>query len=151
MKSTTLTTLATLGFLAMSGNAFADADNYTAFNGTGCDNYYAADTGQFNHQYNGIRNISASARYVSCPIDKDAVSSLGGFGTTWIRWIGAGTMYCTLYHFNVNGVGVSQGGNGPQNWFSIPPLAADDFWGSASLYCLVPAGATLQTIHVYEP
>lgn len=146
-------TLISLGLLALSGNAFADPDNYTAANGTGCDNYFAGDTAQFNHQFDGIKNISSSARWVSCPVDKDNVISLGGLrNPTWVRWSGAGTISCVLNNFNVNGV-VTQtrsGGMVNSGWFSIPALGLDDFWGTNTMYCLVPAGGILQTYHYFE-
>jgi hypothetical protein len=149
--------LISLGFWALSGNAFADGDNYTAFNGTGCDNYFAGDTGQFNHQYNGINNVSVGAKWVSCPIDKDNVASTLGTGTTWVHFRGNGTMSCYLVGLGYNAEwGGYQPGSGTDTnsangtWFSIPPLAFDNFWGSQTMYCLVPAGATLETIHVFE-
>jgi hypothetical protein len=142
-------TLISLCLLALSSTAFADADNYTAANGIGCDNYFAADTGQFNHQHDGIKNISAISRYVGCPVDKDAVVILGGLGTTWVRWAGAGNMTCTLTNFNANGVATqTQTGAGGPGWFAIPPLGGDVFYGTNTMYCKVPAGATLQA-YVY--
>jgi hypothetical protein len=151
-------TLISLCLLALSSTAFADGDNYTAANGTGCDNYYAGDTAQFDHQYDGIRNISASAHWVTCPVDKDSVGSggsvgnLSGLGTTWVHWAGVGTMYCDLNNFDVNGnrTAAQTGSGGGPGWFSIPPLGGDDFYGTNTMRCLVPAGATLQTYHVFE-
>ena len=143
-----------LGLLALSGNAFADPDNYTAINGTGCDNYFAGDVGQFNHQYNGIANIGTGSRWVSCPIDKDNVSSLGGTSSMWIRWAGTAgtTMSCYLNSFDVNGNVRQTKAVGPfgPGWGQITGLTFDDFWGTNELYCLVPQGGTLQTIHYFE-
>lgn len=78
-------TLISLVLLALSNNAFADADNATSFHGSVCDNYYAADSGAFNHQWNGIYNASANPKWVSCPVDKDAVAITGGLATTWVH------------------------------------------------------------------
>jgi hypothetical protein len=143
--------LISLSLLALSGNAFADPDNYTAANGTGCSAYFASDTASFDHQFDGIRNNSAASRWVSCPVDKDNIGSVGGLGTTWVRWAGAGTMSCVLNNFNINGVRTqARTTSGTPGWISFAALGLDDFWGTNTMYCLVPAGATLQTYHYFE-
>jgi len=146
--------LISLSLLALSGNAFADPDNYTAMSGTGCDNYFAGDTGKFNHQNNGITNVGVGSRWVSCPINKDNVGSTLGTSSMWIRWNGTAgtTMTCYLNSFDVNGnLGqqISVGPFGP-GWGNIAGLTFDDFWGNNELFCLVPQGGTLQTIHYFE-
>lgn len=146
-----LLTMVYLVLAAVSGNVYADPDNYTAINGTGCEAYFATDKPNFDNRYDGIYNRTSSPRWVSCPIDKDAVSSTLGLGTTWVRWAGAGNMQCVLNNFNVNGVRTqSQVGNGAPGWFSMPWLGLDDFWGTNTMYCLVPAFSTLQTVHYFE-
>ena len=146
--------LISLSLLALSGNAFADGDNYTALNGTGCDNYFAGDAGQFNHQYNGLANVGVGSRWASCPIDKDNVSSTLGISSMWIRWAGTAgtTMTCYAYSFDVNGNVLQVKSVGPfaPGWGNISGLNLDDFWGTNELHCLVPQGGTLQTIHYFE-
>lgn len=147
----TILTLISLCLLALSSTVFADGDNYTAANGNGCDNASVGEAELFGRNQTGIHNTSSSARYVTCPIDKDSVSNTGGLGTTWVRWSGAGTMTCYLYAWDVNGnsLGYKIASGGP-GWFSIPPLAGDDFYGSNSMLCSVPAYAYLENYHYFE-
>ena len=134
-----------------SSTVYADGDNYTSINGTGCQAYYAGEKGFLENNYSGIRNVSTTSRIVSCPIDKDVVSALGGRSTTWVRWGGTGTISCTLNHWNVNMVNTFRSASRVNTgWFSIPSDASDDFWGSATLWCSLPAGGTLQTVHFLE-
>lgn len=135
----------------LSSGVRADADNYTAINGTGCQAYFAGDKAFFENNFSGIRNVGTIARVVSCPLNKDVVSAVGGRGTTWVRWNGTGTLSCTINHWNVNMVNTfksaSRTGTG---WLNIPADTSDDFWGSMTLWCTLPAGGTLQTIHYLE-
>ncbi len=144
-------TLVSVMLTVLSSSVYADGDNYTSINGTGCQAYYAGEKAFFENNYSGIRNVSSTTRIVSCPIDKDAVSALGGRSTTWVRWSGTGTISCTLNHGNVNMTNTFRTGSLLNSgWFSIPVDTSDDFYGSATLWCSLPAGGTLQTVHFLE-
>lgn len=151
MKSTTLTTLAALGFLAMSGNVFA-GENGHAYNGSYCNNYFGSEATQFNHQWDGIRNISAASRYVSCPVIVDEIANTSGTTQVWVHWTGAGTLSCYLNSKNGSGTNRQTQSNSRVNtgWLSIPNITSDDYWGSYSMYCYLPASGTLNTVWVGE-
>jgi hypothetical protein len=146
----TILYLGVIGLLALSGNAFAT--DAKAYNGTGCDNYFAADSAQFNHQNDGIKNISGAGRYVSCPIVVDEIASTAGTQAVYVRWAGTGSFSCTLLNYDINGVlkqykTASRSGSG---WLTMPNLTADDYWGNYSMWCYLPAGGVLQTYWIDE-
>ncbi|TVZ41555.1 hypothetical protein P886_0902 [Alteromonadaceae bacterium 2753L.S.0a.02] len=137
-------------FGASAGLASA-ADNRQNFNGGGCDNYYASDVSDFNHQTNGIRNVSSSSAYVHCDLTIDEAMNTGGTNFVWVRWAGTGTMSCTMMSRDVNGNLVSTVSNsGAPGWISIPAVSDNDIWGNYSMYCLLPANARLETISMSE-
>ena len=63
--------IATLIGLSLSFDALAE--NGHAYNGSYCDAYYGSQAGHFNRQHNGIRNLTAGHRLVSCPVSRQAM------------------------------------------------------------------------------
>lgn len=151
MKKLILTSIAFAGIAAFGQNAAA-ADNAQGYNGSYCSNYYGSQATSVNHQYNGIYNLSAGGLYVSCPVIVDEVSNTTGTNWAWVHYTGANTVSCSLFSMNGNGSirqsqSASRAGTG---WFQIPNLTTDDFWGSYSMYCYLPSGGTLNTVHISE-
>lgn len=127
------------------------ADNRQNFQGSVCDNFYASDSGSFDHQHNGLRNTSGTGKMVHCPLTIDESVNTGGTNWVWVRWSGTGTMSCTMLSHDVNNnVASSAAGYGGPGWFSIPAVSDADTWGNYSLYCSLPGLATLQTIVMSE-
>lgn len=150
MKNTPIITLALVGAITASTQSHA-ADNRQNYNGSYCDSYYGTQAGSINHQYNGIRNNAASGLYVSCPVIVDEASNTTGTNNIWVHWSGAGTLSCTLFSMNGNGTSLqSRSASGVAGWVNIANLTADDYWGSYSMYCYLPASATLNTISISE-
>lgn len=145
--------LISLMILALSGKAFADADNATSFHGNECDAYFSSQSGQFNHYWNGTHNAGTSGAWISCPIDKDAVSSTAGLETTWVYSTSPSGQQVSCY-LVAQGYNATwdeyQPGSGTTGWFSIPRVASDNYWGSNNMYCFLPAGATLNQFVIHE-
>ena len=149
MKRVYVPTLAFI--LAIITGVASAADNRQNFNGGGCDNYYAVDVSDFNHQTNGIANVSATSAYVHCDLTIDEALNTGGTSLIWVRWSGAGTMSCTAMSRDVNNNLISTVSNsGTAGWILMPNLSDNDVWGNYSMYCLVPSGGRLETISVSE-
>jgi hypothetical protein len=150
MKGITLAALAGIGFIATSGHALAE--NGHAYNGSYCDNYYGSQASAFDHQFNGIRNASGAYAYVSCPVVVDEIDNTAGTTQIWVHYTGTGTISCSFFSMNGNGtIRQSQSASRVNTgWFSIPNITTDDYWGSYSMYCGLPANGVLNTIWVGE-
>lgn len=150
MKSITLISLAALGVFSLYGNAYAE--NGHAYNGSYCDAYFGSQAGDFNHRFNGIRNNASSGRYVSCPVIVDEINNTAGTTRVWLHYTGSGTVSCTLFSMRGNGTSLQSKTKSRVNTggFQIPDITSDDFWGSYSMYCLLPAKGILNTIWVGE-
>ncbi len=144
--------LFSLALFSLSGNVFADADNATSFHGNECEAYSASQKGQFDHFWNGTYN-NGSGAWVSCPIDKDVVSSTSGLGTTWVQASSPSgeKISCYLVAQGYNATWDEyQSGSGTTGWFAIPSITADNYWGSNNMYCYLPKGATLHHFVIHE-
>ncbi|HVK99752.1 MAG TPA: hypothetical protein VM553_08070 [Dongiaceae bacterium] len=148
MKKLILASLALFG--ACAASHVLAADNRQNYNGSYCDAYYGSQANNVNHQYNGIYNGLGGGMYVSCPVIVDEANVTTGTNNVWIHTSAAGTS-CTLFSMNGNGTSAqSQWGSGGPGWFAVPNLTVDDYWGSYSMYCYLPGGATLNTISISE-
>jgi len=153
MKRALSTALAIVAFAALTGTA--SAENGHAYNGSYCKTYYGSQSGDFNHQYNGIVNNGTSGRYISCPVLVDEIDATTGTTRVWLNWqtpVASDTISCSLFSMNGNGTirqsrSASKTGSG---WFAISNLTSDDFWGSYSMYCYLPRSGTLSTIWLGE-
>jgi hypothetical protein len=146
MKSITLISLVALGSLALYGNAYAE--NSTTYSGSYCGAYFGSQAGDFNHQVNGIMNLAASPRYISCPVIETAVPSTKGTTKVWLYFTGTGNISCALYSNHSNGsvLETKIGGRTNTGWFNIPAITADDPLGDYSMYCQLPSKGVLNTI-----
>ena len=70
MKRMTKLILVVIAMLPINSGAGAvtSLGNHRVFHGTTCKNYMAGTAEDFYYQYNGIKNVAASARYIMCPI-----------------------------------------------------------------------------------
>ena len=149
MKKLFLASFALIGASVVSSQVLA-ADNRQNYNGSYCSSYYGSQATSVGHYYNGAYNGSGAGMYISCPVIVDEASVTTGTNNVWIYTSAAGTS-CTLFSMNGNGTSLqSQWGAGGPGWFAVPNLTADDYWGSYSMYCYLPAGATLNTISISE-
>lgn len=150
MRNRALIALFAAAALAVSG--YATAENGHAYNGSYCDNYYGSQAGSFDHQHNGIRNALNSNAYVSCPVLVDEINVTTGTSRVWAHYTGTGTVRCTMFSKNGNGSTRQSvvGSRVNTGWFSIASITSDDYWGSYSMYCLLPARGVLNTIWVGE-
>jgi hypothetical protein len=140
-----------LASMLSSVNVLA-ADNRQNFNGSYCDNYYGSDTSVFGHYSNGIYNSASSSKYVSCPVIVDEASVTTGTNNIWVHFTGTGTVSCYMQSRNGNGSfrQSSSGSRSGTGWFSVGNITSDDYWGSYSMYCYVPAYGTINTISMSE-
>lgn len=139
-----------LATMLLAGSTMA-VDDRQNINGGSCDNYFAGQEGDFNHQSNGIRNTSNASRSVYCPITMDEVANTGGTTYVWVRWTGTGTMSCTIVGWDVNDTSLGfQSASGPEGWFSLPNITSEDTWTTYGMYCSLPAGGRLEKIAVRE-
>ena len=144
--------LATLIITSFGLTGTASAENGHAYNGSYCNSYYGNQASYFNSQYNGIRNTTNVARYISCPVVVDEIANTSGTTRVYVHYTGSGTIKCGLY--SMYGAGAvkqskwaSRSGTG---WVYMPNLTTDDYWGSYSMHCLVPANGTVNTIWLGE-
>lgn len=149
MKKKILASAMVMG-AALASTQVQAADNRQNYNGSYCDAYYGSQVGSVNRQYNGVRNSSAGGVYVACPVIVDEASNTTGTNNVWFHTSTAGTS-CVLRSMNGNGsIRQTQSSSGGPGWVSIANLTTDDYWGSYSMYCYLPAGATLNTISISE-
>jgi hypothetical protein len=150
MKSITFISLVALGSLALQGNVYAD--DSTTYNGSYCSPYFGSQASDFGRGFNGIANYASSARYISCPMIEQSVNVTKGTLSTFLYFTGTGSVTCALYSNNADGSTrqtqmASRTGTG---WLTIPGLTTDDYYGSYSMYCLLPPNSTLNTIFFDE-
>lgn len=155
MKAITLATLAALGLLTMSSNAFANDTH--GYNGSYCKAYYGSQAAKFDHLEEGIRNNADYYLMVSCPVLANSVYNTSGTAQVYVHWTGrssgtVGTVSCFLYSRNGNGTpreskSASRSSTG---WLYIANLTSDDVYGSYSMVCGLPARSTLNTIFLEE-
>ncbi|MGR6035196.1 MAG: hypothetical protein ACU4EQ_10550 [Candidatus Nitrosoglobus sp.] len=151
MKTITFILLVALGTLVLQANV--SADNSVTYNGSYCHPYFGNQGNNFIRAYNGIVNNTDFALYISCPVVEISVDvTTGTFSPTKLYYTGTGTVTCTLNSMNSDGsIRQSQTGNLSQTgWLSIPNITTDDFYGSYSMYCLLPPRGTLNTILLDE-
>lgn len=152
MKAFSIASLAAAALLSLSGTAHAAGENGHAYNGSYCSSYFGTQATHFNNQYNGIRNNQSSGRYVSCPVIVDEISTTTGTTRQWMHFAGTGKVTCTIYSMNGPG-SIRQSRTTSRvnsGWFSMPALTTDDYWGSYSMWCYLPARGTLNTIWLGE-
>lgn len=149
MKNIILASTLMLGAVMASTQVQA-ADNRQNYNGSYCDAYAGSQSGSLVRQPNGIRNISNGAVRVTCPVIVDEVVNVTGTNHVWFHTSSANTS-CVLYSMNGNGAVLQTRANaGGPGWVNIANLTADDIWGSYTMICTLPAGATLNTIAISE-
>jgi hypothetical protein len=146
MKSITLISLVALGSLALYGNAYAE--KVKTYSGSYCGAYFGSQAGDFNHQFNGIMNLAASPRYISCPVIEDSIFHTNGTTKAQLHYTGTGTVSCVLSSNHPNGSSLETkiGMRTNTGWFTIPGISADDYWGAYSMYCQLPSKGVLNTI-----
>jgi hypothetical protein len=139
-----------LGSLALQSSVYAD--NSTTYNGSYCSSYFGSQYSDFGRGFNGIANYANAPRYISCPMIEQEVNVTKGILPTLLYYTGDGTVTCALYSNNADGSTrqtqmSSRTGTG---WLTIPGITTDDYYGSYSMYCLLPAKGTLNTIFFDE-
>lgn len=153
MKTLSLASLMLLGTLGAFTQAQA-ADNRQLYNGSYCDAMLGTQVGSFTRDNFGIRNNSNGALRITCPVIVDEADNVAGTNGVWFNTSIVGTS-CTLYSMAANGAGVnavvqSQFAAGGPGWVAIPNIAVDNFWGSYSMICTLPAGGRLNSISIRE-
>ena len=153
MKTLSLASLVLLGTFGAFTQAQA-ADNRQLYNGSYCDAMLGTQVGSFTRDNFGIRNNSNVALRITCPVIVDEADNVTGTNGIWVNTSIAGTS-CTLYSMAANGAGVNavvqaQVAAGGPGWFVIPNIAVDNFWGSYSMICTLPAGGRLNSISIRE-
>lgn len=149
MNKMILTSAMVLGAVLAATQVQA-ADNRQNYNGSYCDAYYGSQVSRIDRQYNGARNNSTAGTYVSCPLIVDEANNVTGTNNVWFHTSAANTS-CVLFSMNGNGASrQTQSKSGGPGWVNIANLTSDDYWGSYSMYCYLPAGATLNTISISE-
>lgn len=130
----------------------ANAENGHSYNGASCTAYYGSQKTLFDSYTTGIRNATNAARWVNCPVIVDEIARTTGTTRTWIHVTGKGSFRCYLISRNGNS-GPRQSKSGARTntgWLNIPALTTDDYWGSYSLYCQIPAYGLINTIWIGE-
>lgn len=149
MNHLTVAVLMVASFGLVGNVSAIDAKSY---HGSVCGAYYGNQASSFRRQSSGFKNVSNVSRWVGCPVTQDRVANTTGAKDIWVGWTadGAGQKFrCTFFSKRYNGTNIDQEtktGGGSLHF----TMTKDHKYGAYYMYCLLPKGATLNTIWVDE-
>jgi hypothetical protein len=132
----------TAGLLASTApiDARAATSQNISSHGSACRNFNAAQALDIDYLTTGVRNLSADARSVICPITVHPVTGPGqNFYVDGSNANGASTS-CTLYAYSFNGtflssVSFTRSDATYDHYASLPSVT---YWGYTSMLCTLP-------------
>lgn len=142
--------LAVFGLVAMLTSA--QAANRHVYNGSYCNAYWPAESGDFLRDHAGIRNLVGYERYISCPVLVDESGITTGTQSNWIHFDGNGHVECTLSSNTAKGVQLQTktGSRYHTGWLRIAPITYEVQHGNYSMVCKIPAYGTINSISLTE-
>ncbi|QWF15081.1 hypothetical protein [Lysobacter capsici] len=144
MKINAWITAAALAAGVLTSAASIDARAATSQNlsthGSACRNYNAAEALDIDYFYRGVRNISADARSVICPITTHPVT--GPTRSFYVDGSNSGgvTTTCTVYAYSYTGALLSSSSfSTSAATYDYPvSLPTVSFWSFTSMVCTLP-------------
>ena len=163
MKSSVALTaaVAALSLAALSPAAFADTKSISPLT---CLPAKPSQAGDLSYTLDGVKNISAGARRINCPLPRDQEGIIHDEGPTEVSpWFligpsGTGSISCTIYHGSAAaGATTSSGSSGPRpaNYLGVVYMTLDStpaFWSQVqmSVSCNLGPGVTVMSIYFEE-
>ncbi len=138
-----------LGF-SFSVQAYDDKSSH----GSICQAYYGSQEGDIGKYSTGAYNGAATARWVSCNVNRDNSTTTTGTYGYWVYIVQPANNTTTCYHNSARPDGTSMqlvGGSftGTSGWLSLDS-ASSAAYGSDMVYCSLPSGARISTILTRE-
>lgn len=142
--------LAVFGLVAMLTSA--QAANRHVYNGSYCNAYWPAESGDFLRDHAGIRNLVGYERYISCPVLVDESGITTGTWSSYVHFDGYGHVECTLSSNTGKGVPVQTktGFRYHTGWLAIANITHEVSYGSYSMVCRIPPYGTINSIAINE-